>query len=146
MSSQPCPMCGIEMQHGYRTLTLTYKDQSSIFDMPGLLGRLMGDKKLATRVMDSFLADMPRQLLSLAKFVAAGSVPDVENQAHRIKGAAASVGAVAMEAVALEMEMAGIAGNLAGVTERMAALSAQFARFEEAVGRQSEAQATIGEQ
>lgn len=35
MNNQPCPMCGVEMQHGYRTLTLTYKDQSSTFDMPG---------------------------------------------------------------------------------------------------------------
>jgi len=119
---------------------------ASIFDMTGLLLRLMGDKKLATRVLEGFLEDMPGQLLSLAKFVAAGSAQDVENQAHRIKGASASVGGVAMAAVALEMEMAGRTGDLDRSAERMADLSVQFGRLKEAIAGQSEAQAVTGEQ
>jgi len=110
-------------------------ESASIFDVTGLLGRLMGDKQLAVRILDSFLEDMPRQLLSLSKFVEAGSAQDIENQAHRIKGASASVGGTGMQAVALEMEMAGRSGTLAGVKERMADLSAQYIHLKEAIVR-----------
>jgi NO-binding membrane sensor protein with MHYT domain len=89
----------------------------------------------------AFLEDMPGQLLALAKFVEAGSALDVENQAHRIKGASASVGLDAMAAVALDMEMAGRTGALAGVAERMAELSAQFACLQEAIARQTQPEA-----
>ncbi len=113
-------------------------EPSSIFDMTGLLSRLMGNKQLAARILDSFLEDMPRQLLSLSKFVEAGSAPDIENQAHRIKGASATVGGSGMQAIALEMEMAGRSGTLAGVKERMADLSAQFLHLKEAIAQHRE--------
>jgi CheY-like chemotaxis protein/HPt (histidine-containing phosphotransfer) domain-containing protein len=113
-------------------------DPSSIFDRNGLLSRLMGDKKLAARVLDGFLEDMPRQLLSLAEFVLAGNAAQIADQAHRVKGACASVGGIAMQAIALEMEEAGKAGKLAGLKEYMDDLSAQFDRLKAAVAHQRE--------
>ncbi len=127
--------------NGRSSLPPVSLEAASIFDMTGLLRRLMGDKKLTARVLDRFLDDMPSQLLSLAKFVAAGSAQDVENQAHQIKGASASVGGDAMAAVALQMEMAGRAGELAGATERMTDLRAQFGRLQDAIARQTEPEA-----
>ncbi len=114
-------------------------DPSSIFDMNGLMSRVMGDKKLAARVLDSFLEDMPRQLLALRKYVEAGSALDVQNQAHRIKGASASVGGIAMQAVALEMELSGKTGELGGVKEYLAELDAQFLHLKEAIAHYREA-------
>jgi HPt (histidine-containing phosphotransfer) domain-containing protein len=81
---------------------------------------------------------MPRQLLSLAEFVEAGSAERIADQAHRIKGASATVGGIAMQVVALEMEEAGRAGKIEGVKEQMAELSTQFDRLKEAVIQQRE--------
>jgi HPt (histidine-containing phosphotransfer) domain-containing protein len=77
--------------------------------------------------------------LALSKFVEAGHAQEIENQAHRIKGASASVGGTGMQAVALEMEMAGRSGELAQVKERMADLAAQFVQLKEAIAQQREA-------
>ncbi len=35
MNEQKCPSCGQQMQRGSRPVTLTYKDQSETFDLPG---------------------------------------------------------------------------------------------------------------
>ena len=35
MNSQPCPVCGVEMERGVKTITLMYKDESTSFEMPG---------------------------------------------------------------------------------------------------------------
>jgi PAS domain S-box-containing protein len=114
-------------------------ESNSIFAMAKLLARLMGDKKLVRTVLDSFLEDMPQQLLSLKQFIEEGSAQGIENQAHRINGASASVGGEAMQAVALEMEMAGKAGDLSSAKERLARLDAQFVHLKEAIAQQSAA-------
>ncbi len=116
---------------------------AAVFDMPALLSRLMGDKKLAKRVLDGFLGDMPRQLEALSKLVEAGSAAGIEDLAHRIKGAAANVGGEAMRAVALEMEQAGEAGDVAVAQERLPELAAQFLRLQEAIARSSHAEMEI---
>jgi CheY-like chemotaxis protein/HPt (histidine-containing phosphotransfer) domain-containing protein len=109
------------------------------FDRAGLLGRVMGDTRLARRILDGFLDDMPKQLSALAKFVEAGSAQDIEKQAHRIKGASASVGGTGMQAVALEMEIAGRSGQLGDVKEHLADLTAQFVHLKEAIAQHREA-------
>jgi PAS domain S-box-containing protein len=125
--------------NGSANLPSTALESAAIFDRTGLLGRVMGDKKLALKILDGFLDDMPKQLLALSKFVEAGSAQDIENQAHRIKGASASVGGTGMQAVALEMEMAGRSGQLSELREHMADLTAQFVHLKEAIAQQREA-------
>jgi len=115
-------------------------DAPAVFDMPTLLSRLMGDKNLVKRVVDGFLSDMPRQLEALAKFVEAGSAAAIEDQAHRIKGAAANVGAEAMRAVALEMEQAGESGAVEIAQARMPDLTAQFIRLKDAIANSRHAE------
>lgn len=110
-----------------------------ILDMSGFMSRLMGDKELAKRVLDGFLEDMPRQLQLLAKFGAEGAVQQMQNQAHRIKGASASVGGDAMSAVALEIETAAEkTGDLVAISASLASLSVQFVQLKEAIARQHE--------
>jgi HPt (histidine-containing phosphotransfer) domain-containing protein len=69
----------------------------------------------------------------LAKHVEAGSADAVENQAHRIKGAAATVNGEALRAAALEMEVAGKLGDLAKAELCLVKLSAEFLRLKEAI-------------
>jgi signal transduction histidine kinase/CheY-like chemotaxis protein/HPt (histidine-containing phosphotransfer) domain-containing protein len=106
---------------------------SASFDMPALVDRMMGDRKLAARVLDSFVDDMPRQIQALMKFVEAGSATGAATQAHTIKGASASVGVEAIRSLAAELETAALAGDIAALRSCAAGLDEQFLRFREAV-------------
>jgi CheY-like chemotaxis protein/HPt (histidine-containing phosphotransfer) domain-containing protein len=102
-------------------------------NIPGLLGRLMGDELLATAVMDGFAFDMPGHIRSLARLVESGSMEEVADLAHRIRGAAATVGGEAVQAVANEIEVAGRAGDLAGAEAQMPSLNHEFTLLLEAI-------------
>jgi PAS domain S-box-containing protein len=102
-------------------------------NVPGLLGRLMGDELLARAVMDGFAFDMPGHVKSLARLVESGSMGEVADLAHRIRGAAATVGGEALQAVANEIELAGRAGDSAGAEVRMPGLHQQFTLLMEAI-------------
>ena len=113
-------------------------ESAMVLDMAGFLERLGGNKSLARKVLDGYLGDVPRQLQLLSKSIAAGNFREIEDHAHRLKGATASVGGEAMRAVALGMEKAASAGDSAGMETRMAELDAQFAYLKEAITSQSE--------
>ncbi len=80
---------------------------SSIFDRKDILERLMGDQDLVRTVIEGFLADMPGQMAVLREHVAAGMAERAGTQAHKIKGAAANVGAGEFQETAAAMEAAG---------------------------------------
>jgi two-component system sensor histidine kinase/response regulator len=84
----------------------------AIFDREAFLERVMDDAELACEIVRGFLADMPTQIEELASAVAAGDGRLAEQQAHKIKGAAASLGGKALSEKAFEMENAGEAGDI----------------------------------
>ena len=104
-----------------------------VFDRPAMLERLMQDEGLARTVMESFLSDQPLQLKQMREFVAAGDIQRIQQQAHKIKGAAATVGGEAMRAVALAMEQAARTGDLEGAKGGLPALEAEFERLQKAM-------------
>ena len=106
---------------------------AEVFDMAGMLARLMGDEDIARIVTDAFLEDIPKQIKRLKDFLAAGDAPGAELQVHSVKGAAANVGGEALREVAGEMERAGKAGDLACLRERMPELEEQFERLKQAI-------------
>lgn len=114
--------CAVQTKHSAPTL-----------DLPGLLGRLMGDELLAVEVMDGFAQDMPAQVQSLVHSASAGSIAEVASLAHQIRGAAATIGGEALRAVAAEIELAARAGNLAAAKACMANLEKQFLLLMEAI-------------
>jgi PAS domain S-box-containing protein len=87
------------------------------FNEEDLLHRLMNDRKLAGKILKGFLSDCPSQLANLRESLEAADAPRARMQAHGLKGAAATVAAVGLEAIALEMETAGMAGQLDRVGE-----------------------------
>jgi CheY-like chemotaxis protein/HPt (histidine-containing phosphotransfer) domain-containing protein len=104
-----------------------------VFDRAAFLGRIMGDEELAIVIIDSFLGDIPGQIETLAKAVAAGNAQGVEQQAHKIKGAAANVGGEALRAVALAMERAAKAADLERLPGMLSDLSAAFSALRKAM-------------
>ncbi len=105
----------------------------AVFDRAAFMNRMMGDKKLATRILNVFLKNLPGEITQLKNHVAAGDASLVELQAHNIKGASATAGGEALRAVAWAMEQAGKAGDMDAARARVGDLDAQFNALREAL-------------
>ena len=97
-----------------------------IFDKAGLLDRLMGDEELANEILGEFLEDVPRKVTALKEALDNGDAPSVQLQAHTLKGASATIGAVALQEMAHHIEVAGEAGDLAEAGSLVPQLDKQF--------------------
>ncbi len=104
-----------------------------VFDMAGMLERMMGDRQLVCKVMHGFLDDIPVQINELKKSVAVGDISGINRQAHAIKGACRNVSAEAMARVAREIENANGDGVLLVNENTLVKLEAEFARVKEAM-------------
>jgi CheY-like chemotaxis protein/HPt (histidine-containing phosphotransfer) domain-containing protein len=104
-----------------------------VFDMAGMMARMMDDEDLARTVVGGFLEDLPKLIKALKGYLEAGDVPGTERQSHTIKGASANMGGEALRKVAFEMEKAAKAGDLKSVAARLPELEIQFARLKTAM-------------
>ncbi len=109
--------------------------EPAVFDPSLLLGLLEGDREAATEILGQFLADVPLQVEELCRVLEAGDASMAERQAHRVKGAAASVGAEALRALAAEIEFQARDGGLREPSRSIAALRAQLARLLQVTGQ-----------
>ena len=103
-----------------------------VFDREALLQTLGGDKELAREIVAEFVVDVRRQLDVLHQGVASGSAAHLARQAHTLKGASATAGALRLtaEATRLEADAKGAGeGRLEGGDERVAVLEAAFEQF-----------------
>ena len=103
------------------------------FDRSAFLERLMGDEDLAMTIIAGFLEDLPKQIADLKAPIDRGDAETAGAQAHKIKGAAANVGGMAMSAMALEMENACKADDMETFSNLMPDLERQFARLKAAM-------------
>ena len=99
-------------ESGIENPAATAGETQPVFDEGSLLGRLMEDRGLAGKVIQGFLDDCPRQLAMLRERLEEADKEGTRRQAHRLKGAAASIEAGRLRAVALEMEQAAGSGAL----------------------------------
>jgi HPt (histidine-containing phosphotransfer) domain-containing protein len=97
-----------------------------VFDRAAFLHRVMNDEELAREVIEGFLGDLPGQILLLKNSAAAGDARHVEQQAHKIRGASATVGGAALSALAATLEQAARTGDLGIISTRLAELDKQF--------------------
>jgi PAS domain S-box-containing protein len=107
--------------------------EAPVFDRGALMDRVLNDPELGRVVIEGFLGDLPGQIEKLQRYASAGEVNHVEQQAHKIKGAAATMGAEALRAVVSAVEQAGKAGDLALVLARMKELDAPIAELTKAL-------------
>ena len=104
-----------------------------VFDRAGMLSRLMGDEDLARTVLDSFRKDIPRQIISLKRYIASGDTTAAGRQAHTIKGASANVGAERLRMVSSEMEQALKTGDPITIQAALTKMETEYARIERAM-------------
>jgi CheY-like chemotaxis protein/HPt (histidine-containing phosphotransfer) domain-containing protein len=104
-----------------------------VFNRDALLRRLMGDRRLAATILQSFVADCPSRLNGLQQRIAAADGGGARTQAHALKGAAATVGAEALQALAAAIEGAGAEGEVARCAELLPRAVQEFEHFRSAV-------------
>ena len=72
----------------------------------------MDDVDLAKSIAQGFLAELPEHLSRLKSSIAAGDSSKAAQIAHRLKGAAGTIGGEALHAVAGGLQQAGQAGRI----------------------------------
>jgi len=105
------------------------EEAAPIFDECSLLNRLMNDRELASTILGGFLQDCPLQLALLSARLSEADAPGTRGQAHKIKGAAASVAAGVLRSLALEMERAATGGDLQRVSALLPRATEEYERF-----------------
>jgi len=103
------------------------------FNKDALLRRLMGDRELAVAVLRGFLEDAPSQLKQLCARLDDSDAPGARLQAHTLKGAAATVGAEALQAIALEIEADASEARLERCPGFLVRAIGEFERFKKTV-------------
>ena len=104
-----------------------------VFDRAALLKRLAGNKGLAERLVNLFIGETPSQLCLLRKHLEDADAPSARRQAHKLKGAAATLSAGALREVAFQAEQASKAGQLNQVAKLLPAMECEFERVKAAL-------------
>jgi two-component system sensor histidine kinase/response regulator len=99
---------------------------NTVFDRAGLIDRLLGDKDLAHEILDGFMADIPHKFNTLKEALDNEDALLIQEQAHSLKGASASVGAIALEKIAYQIELAGKAKDMIKAGSLISELENQF--------------------
>lgn len=105
----------------------------AVFDRDALLERMDGDEESALAVLEALVSDLPAQLARLQRATDAGDLREAFQRAHAIKGAAASVGGLALSVVARAMEERARALDLSEVRDQWPRLEAEAGRLIDAI-------------
>ncbi len=111
------------------------RDVKDVFNGPELMGRLMGDRGLASLILAAFIHEAPQQLNSLRKLVARSDSEGIRANAHALKGAAGTVAAESLRAIALALERAGSEGRLDCCAELVPCAITEFEQFRSTLER-----------
>jgi DNA-binding response OmpR family regulator len=87
-------------------------DAPEVFSWSALLGGVEGDQELMKMVVRTFLEDMPNQIRALNTACESNDADGIRRQAHSLKSASGSAGAVMLQEVAHQIERAGTNGDL----------------------------------
>jgi len=104
-----------------------------VFDYAAMSERLMNDKELIEIIANTFLEDIPEQIDQLKVLAETGDAEQVGAQAHKIKGAALNVGAMAFSVLALKIEQAGKNANMQVVRQHLSLIDETFSQIHQAM-------------
>jgi HPt (histidine-containing phosphotransfer) domain-containing protein len=97
-----------------------------IFDRLNLLECLGGDEEVVDDIIKTFLDDTPLRMESLRRCMESGDVIGAGREAHSIKGASASLGALVLSEIAFELEKAIKAADLETIKGLLGELEKSF--------------------
>jgi len=104
-----------------------------VFDFDDMSARLMHKKELMVAVSDIFFNDTVNQISEIKEYTKQNNIEQAMAVAHKIKGASANVGGMALSALACDIEIASKAGEIDNVSQKIAMLDASFASLKTAM-------------
>ena len=110
-------------------------DAPGVFDPAALLKRLRGNRTLAERVVNVFLETAPSQLLTLRRGLEGHDGPAARQEAHALKGAAATIAAPELRSLALQAERAAAAEEWEAIERILPQMDHQLERLRSAIAQ-----------
>jgi HPt (histidine-containing phosphotransfer) domain-containing protein len=104
-----------------------------IFTPDLLIAGTMDDKQLARQVAEGFVQGLSRDVLELQAVVRAGDCQQATHLAHRLKGAAGTMGGQTLQRLAANMEAAGKAQDLSRLKALETRLESEAAALADAL-------------
>jgi PAS domain S-box-containing protein len=108
---------------------------STVFDEQAALGYAGGDRELLAQVVQLFRDDYPASLRTIDDAIGQHDPEALQQAAHRLKGAIATVGAAAGRQAAADIEDAARAGDFDRARRAQATLRQEIGRLEEALAQ-----------
>lgn len=93
-----------------------------------MLRRVSPDGSLLRKVVDAFVVEMPANLSALSDAVRQGDPPSVRQATHRMRGAAANLGATAVAGLCAQLEQLALEGHLTAAPVILVGLGAELER------------------
>jgi CheY-like chemotaxis protein len=103
----------------------------AIFNRADLMNRMLDDMEMATLTAQAFMDDLPKQTAALLKAVASGDATATASAAHRLKGAAGTMGGDSLHYLLGEIERLGKAKDMEAVAPLAAQIEAEAAALAE---------------
>jgi len=110
-------------------------DTKEIFNPEQVLKILDGDVKVLREITSVFIDTSVGDLEALRQAITAGQPEQVQQEAHKLKGAAANIGAERVRALALEMEQTARQADLEGLGRVFDSLQGELEQFKQLLGR-----------
>ena len=104
-----------------------------VFNRADMMNRMLDDMEMATLTAQAFLEDLPKQIANIKSAVASGDPAATASAAHRLKGAAGTVGGDALHHVLGEIERAGKANEMDIAIKNAAQLDEESAALADAL-------------
>ncbi len=92
-----------------------------------------GSNDMLFEIIDIFLDDAPARLIDVAAAVQAGDATAAFENAHAVKGSAATLGALRLAELCRQVEAMGRAGDVSGAASVMASVQAEYERVKAAL-------------
>jgi two-component system, sensor histidine kinase and response regulator len=100
-----------------------------VFDLRGVLERVLGDRRLPEELLNIFCDECPQRLAAFRGALAAGDAESLERAAHSLRGSAGNLGATATAQAAGALEELARNRDLTNAGESIAAVEAEVARL-----------------
>lgn len=104
-------------------------DESKVLMLAKMLERIGGSLELANRLLALYVRETPAFVVKMRQALKEGNAPDVQLNAHSIKGASANIGGELVREKALAIEMAAKEKDLARAEGLMTGFDAEFDRL-----------------
>ncbi|MBC7236081.1 MAG: response regulator [Chloroflexi bacterium] len=117
-------------ERAMRSPAIPQENETPVYDWATLQENLSDVPDMVVLVLQTFAQDVPQRLSALQDSLRNGDAARFRREAHGLKGAARTVGALALAKVAQQAENAGERGDLEAMNDSLVALKREFVRLE----------------